>query len=72
MADGAGSSRATSPTARDPSASAPLPQRFLQRARLYRGNPPWLGVITGGLLAVALGFGVVTLLSLLRDAGGRR
>ena len=59
---------ATSPTAPDPPRSAPLPDRILQAARHYRGNPPWLGVITGGLLLLAAGAGAVSLVRLSRDA----
>jgi hypothetical protein len=60
---GAGSAEAaTSPTAGEPPSTAPLGQRLIHRARQYRGNPTWLGVITGALLVVGLGFGVVGLL----------
>jgi hypothetical protein len=59
---GAGSPpAATSPTASEPRPSAPLAERILQEARHYRGNPPWLGALTGALLAAALGLGLVTL-----------
>jgi hypothetical protein len=65
---GAGTSQAaTSPTAGDPSPSSSLPERILHRARHYRGNPPWLGIVTGTLLVVALGFGVVSLGAALRE-----
>src|SRR5262245_10693204 len=57
---------ATSPTAPDPPRSAPLPDRMFQAARHYRGNPAWLGVITGGLLLLAVGAGAVTLVRLWR------
>ena len=65
---GAGTSQAaTSPTVGDPPPSASLPARMLHRGRQYRGNPPWLGIATGALLVVALGFGVVTLGAALRE-----
>jgi hypothetical protein len=69
---GAGSSEtATSPTAavQAPPSWSSWPERLLYRAREYRGNPAWLGIVTGALLVVALGFGVVTLGSAMR---GRR
>jgi hypothetical protein len=59
---GAGSPvAATSPTAPDPPAAAGLTQRILHRARLWRGNPVALGVVTGALLVVSLGLGLYTL-----------
>jgi hypothetical protein len=65
---GAGTAQAaTSPTAGDPAPSASLPERILHRARQYRGNPAWLGVVTGALLVVALGFGAVTLAAAARE-----
>jgi hypothetical protein len=65
---GAGTSQAaTSPTAGDPPPSASLPERIFLRARQYRGNPPWLGIATGALLVVALGFGAATLAAAQRE-----
>jgi len=70
---GAGSSlAATSPTAPDPPAALALPRRILHRARLWRGNPVPLGVVTGALLVVSLGLGVYTLGLAWRGASGVR
>jgi hypothetical protein len=66
-AGGAGSPReATSPTVASDEAPSALPARVLYRAREFRGNPVPLGVLTGAVLVVALGLGVVTLLNAYR------
>jgi hypothetical protein len=51
----------TSPAGGPQAAPATLPERFMQRARTFRGNPVALGVLTGAILAVALGLGLYTL-----------
>jgi hypothetical protein len=62
---------ATSPTAADAPAAAALPERLLQRARLWRGNPLPLGVVAGALLAASLGLGLYTISLAWRGPSGR-
>jgi hypothetical protein len=51
----------TSPAGVADDAPAALPQKVLERAREFRGNPIPLAVLTGTVLLVALVLGVYTL-----------
>jgi hypothetical protein len=60
---------ATSPTGVDLSKTSGPLQDLVERARLYRGNPPPLGVLIGTLLLAALVLGIVTLALAWRSPG---
>ncbi|HEX2438999.1 MAG TPA: hypothetical protein VHT71_11900 [Methylomirabilota bacterium] len=50
----------TSPAGYSDETPSSLPERAIHAARGFRGNPVPLGVLTGAILVVALGFGIYT------------
>ncbi len=61
----------TSPAGFSDDAPASRPEKIIQHAREFRGNPWPLGILTGAVLLVALGLGVYTVGVAYRHPAGR-